>query len=160
MDFTHLHLMITHLPIFGVPLGAFVLIYGLYKNSPQTVLASYLVLVIACIGGLIAYLTGEPAEETVELIQGISKPVIESHEESAELSLIGTAILGISSLLVLILDVKLIAFKRQIAFIILALSIICFGLLARTGYLGGQIRHTEVSDTGNLGGKQKSHSIE
>ena len=144
MDFTHLHLLITHLPIFGSLLGAMVLIYGLYKNSHQTVLAAYLVLVIASLGGLISYLTGEPAEETVEKIHGISKSVIDSHEESAEIAIISLAILGIFSLFVLVFNVKLIAFKRQIALVILAFSIICFGLVARTGYLGGQIRHTEI----------------
>lgn len=144
MDFTHLHLLINHLPILGSLLGALVLIYGLYKNSHETVLASYLVLVIACLGGLITYLTGEPAEETVEQIRGISKTAIESHEESAEFAIIGMAVLGISTVLVLVLNAKLIAFRRKIAFVILAFSIICFGMMARTGYLGGQIRHTEI----------------
>jgi hypothetical protein len=30
--------------------------------------------------------------------------------------------------------------------VILFLSLISFGLVARTGYLGGQIRHTEISN--------------
>lgn len=144
MDLTHLHLLITHLPIFGVLLGMLVLIYGLYTDSHQTLLASYLVLSIACLGGLIAYLTGESAEETVEQIRGISKSMVESHEESAEWSIIGLGILAIIDLFALILNVRLKAFRRKIAIVILVLSIICFALAARTGYLGGQIRHTEI----------------
>jgi uncharacterized membrane protein len=145
MDFTHLHLLITHLPIFGILLGALVLIYGLYTDSSHTLSASYLVFSVACLGGAIAYLTGEPAEETVEQIQGISKSMIESHEESAELSVIGFGILGLFSLFILFFSAKLMVFKRKIAVGMLVLSIICFALAARTGYLGGQIRHTEVS---------------
>lgn len=144
MDFTHLHLIITHLPIFGILLGILVLIYGLYTNSSQTLFASYLVFSVACLGGLIAYVTGESAEETVEHIRGISQSLVESHEESAELSIIGFGILGIISFLVLFFANKLMAFNRKIAIVILVLSIICFALAARTGYLGGQIRHTEV----------------
>jgi uncharacterized membrane protein len=145
MDFTHLHLMITHLPIFGILLGILVLIYGLYANSSQTLFASYLVFSIACLGGLIAYVTGEYAEETVEHISGISKSMVESHEESAELSVVGFGALWVVSFLVLFFNNKLMAFNRKIAIVILILSIICFALAARTGYLGGQIRHTELS---------------
>lgn len=145
MDFTHLHLLITHLPIFGILLGVLVLIYGLHTDSRQTLFASYLVLSVACFGGLIAYLTGEAAEETVEQIQGLSKTMVESHEESAELSIIGLGILGIISVFILFFDTKLLPFKRKIAIVMLVLSIICFALTARTGYLGGQIRHTELS---------------
>lgn len=145
MDFTHLHLIITHLPIFGILLGILVLIYGLYTNSSQTLYASYLVFSVACLGGLIAYVTGEYAEETVEHISEISKSMVESHEESAELSVIGFGILWVISFLVLFFNNKLMAFNRKIAIVILILSIICFALAARTGYLGGQIRHTELS---------------
>jgi uncharacterized membrane protein len=35
---------------------------------------------------------------------------------------------------------------RTTAFVILLISLISFGLVARTGYLGGQIRHTEISN--------------
>jgi len=144
MDLTHLHLIITHLPIFGIFLGILVLIYGLYINSSQTLFASYLVFSVACLGGLIAYVTGESAEETVEHIRGISKSLVESHEESAEVSVIGFGILWVVSFLALFFNNKLVAFNRKIAVVILVLSVICFALAARTGYLGGQIRHTEV----------------
>lgn len=153
MDFTHLHLIITHLPIFGILLGILVLVYGLYTNSSQTLFASYLVFSVACLGGLIAYVTGESAEETVEHIGGISKSLIESHEESAELSVIGFGILWIISFLVLFFNNKLMAFNRKIAIVILILSIICFALAARTGYLGGQIRHTEVASRSQYNSK-------
>jgi hypothetical protein len=68
MDPTHLHLLITHLPIFGSILGALVLGYGIFKKSDATVLASYYLFVISSIGAAVAYLTGEEAEESVENI--------------------------------------------------------------------------------------------
>jgi uncharacterized membrane protein len=37
--------------------------------------------------------------------------------------------------------------SRTVEFIVLFVSIISFTLVARTGYLGGQIRHTEISET-------------
>jgi uncharacterized membrane protein len=71
--------------------------------------------------------------------------MVESHEESAELSVVGFGALWVVSFLVLFFNNKLMAFNRKIAIVILILSIICFALAARTGYLGGQIRHTELS---------------
>jgi hypothetical protein len=83
MNQTHLHLLITHLPIFGSILGVIVLAYGLWTKSNDTKIASYLLFMISSIGAGIAYLTGEAAEETVEHIQGIVESNIKTHEEFA-----------------------------------------------------------------------------
>src|SRR5690349_14876278 len=70
MDLTHLHLMITHLPVYGSILGALILIYGMVAQSRHTKMAAYYVLLISSLGGVIAFSTGEAAEETVERMQG------------------------------------------------------------------------------------------
>lgn len=72
MDLTHLHLLITHLPIYGSILGGFVLAYGLWTKSNNTIIAAYLLFIISAVGAGIAYSTGEAAEETVESIKTIS----------------------------------------------------------------------------------------
>ncbi|MGF7072806.1 hypothetical protein [Mucilaginibacter sp. 3215] len=83
---THIHLLITHLPIVGTALGAFVLIHGIWKRNKDTLIAAYNVLIVSAIGAGIAYATGEGAEETIEHLKGISKHLIEDHEESALVS--------------------------------------------------------------------------
>ena len=50
MDQTHIHLMITHLPIFGSLLGALVLAHGLMTKTAQTNVAGYYVLALSAIG--------------------------------------------------------------------------------------------------------------
>ena len=145
MDQTHLHLLITHLPIFGSLLGTFVLAYAIWKKSDTTILAAYYMLVISAIGAVIAYLTGEGAEETVENIQGVSETVIEQHADFAVYALIGLSIVGVFSLIGIYLIHAKSAFAKTIAIVILFLAVISFGLVARTGYLGGQIRHTEIA---------------
>jgi hypothetical protein len=62
MNQTHVHLLITHLPILGSFLGALVLVYGLFSGSYSTKIAAYLLLIISSAGAGIAYLTGEGAE--------------------------------------------------------------------------------------------------
>ena len=145
MNQTHIHLLITHLPIYGSILGSIVLAYGLWTKSNQTKIAAYIVFIISSIGVGIAYLTGEAAEETVEDIQGIAKKMIEEHEEFAIVALVSLIILGLASIIGLFLNLRKPLLTRTIAWVILFISIISFALVAWTGYLGGQIRHTEVN---------------
>jgi len=144
MNATHIHLIITHLPIFGSILGSIVLSYGLATKSTYTQNASYLVFIISAVGAGIAYLTGEAAEETVEHIQGVVHDVIESHEESAKLALISMGILAVFSVVSLYFNYRKERFAHTLALITLILSLISFGFSAYTGYLGGKIRHTEI----------------
>lgn len=144
MNQTHIHLIITHLPIFGSILGAFVLIHGIYSKNNGTLIAGYNVLIISALGAGIAYLTGEGAEETVEQIQGVTKRLIEEHAESALISLIALIIVGAISLAGLFITLLNSSLTRPVALVTLAISLVAFGLIARTGYLGGQIRHTEI----------------
>jgi uncharacterized membrane protein len=147
MNQTHIHLLITHLPIFGSILGGLVLAHGIYSKSNQTNIAAYNLLIISSIGALIAYFTGEGAEETVEKIQGISKSTIEQHSDFAMYALVSLSILGVASIIGLYISIKKSLFSTKIAVLTLIISLISFGLIARTGYLGGQIRHTETNST-------------
>ncbi len=135
MNQTHIHLLITHLPIFGSILGGFVLAHGLWTKSNQTKIATYNLFIIAATGAVIAYLTGQGAEETVENIQGVVKATIEAHQEFALFALISFIILGVASILGLYLFLRKSPLSRTVAFIILFISLVSFGLVARTGYL-------------------------
>lgn len=149
MDQTHLHLLITHLPIFGSILGGLVLAHGLWTKSNQTKMAAYNLFIISAIGAVIAYLTGEAAEERVENIQGVVEATIKQHEEFALFALVSLIVLGVSSIIGLFLTLRKSKLITTTAFVILAISLISFGLVARTGYLGGQIRHTEINSSNN-----------
>lgn len=148
MNQTHLHLLITHLPIFGSILGGLVLAYGLQTKSNQTKIAAYALLIISSLGAVIAYATGEGAEETVEKIQGVSKNAIEEHADFAIFALVALITLGISSVISLFLTLKQSPMIKKTALLTLFISLISFSLIARTGYLGGQIRHTELNSSG------------
>ncbi len=145
MDQTHVHLIVTHLPIFGSILGAFVLGYGLWSKSNNTKNAAYFLMVFSAIGAGIAYATGEGAEEAVEKIPGVAERLISQHEAAAMYALISLIALGVFALAGLALSYKNSSLAKLTAMITLIVSLISFGLVARTGYLGGQIRHTEIS---------------
>jgi uncharacterized membrane protein len=145
MNQTHIHLLITHLPIFGSLFGAFVLAHGLWTKSNQTKIAAYNLFIMSSAGAGIAYLTGEAAEETVENLQGVVESSIKQHEDFALFALIALITLGVVALIGLFLTLKKSPLTRLVAIITLLISLVSFGLIARTGYLGGQIRHTEIS---------------
>ena len=149
MNQTHLHLLVSHLPIFGSIFGGLVLAHGLWTKSNQTKIAAYNLLVISSIGAVIAYLTGEAAEESVERIQGISKDLIDQHEDFAFIALVALCILGLASLIGLIMTIRKSPLTRVVAIVTLIISLICFALSSGTGYLGGQIRHTELNSSIN-----------
>lgn len=144
MDLTHLHLMITHLPIFGAIIGLLTLLYGMFTGSYHTKMAAYTILLAAALGGIIAFSTGEAAEETVENVQGVAKNIIEEHEEFAKATLFIVIALGAASAAGAFLTWRRSKLAKAISVIVLILSLICFGMTSWTGYLGGQIRHTET----------------
>lgn len=145
MNQTHIHLLITHLPIFGSLLGGLVLAYGMWTKSNQTNIAAYILFIISSIGAGIGYLTGEAAEETIDNIAGVSKNLVEQHEDFAIVALVSLIVLGVASVVGLFLTSRKSKFTIAVAVVVLVVSLISFGLAARTGYLGGQIRHTEIN---------------
>lgn len=155
MDQTHVHLLITHLPIFGSLLGTLVLGYGIWKKSKTTNTAAHYLLIISAIGAGIAYITGEAAEETVENIQGVSENVIEQHADFAMYALIALIAVGIASLLTIYLEYIKNSFAKSATTLTLFLAVISFIFVARTGYLGGQIRHTEIASNTTLNSSEQ-----
>lgn len=144
MNLTQIHLIINHLPIIGSILGVLVLTHGIGVKSNQTIIAAYYIFVLCSVGAVIAYYTGEAAEESVEKIPGILDISIKRHEDFALVALISLITLGISSLIALFFTWKGSYLIKLFAFIILFISMVSFGIVARAGYLGGEIRHTEI----------------
>ena len=136
--------MITHLPIFGSLLGALVLAHGLLTTTAQTNVAGYYVLALSAIGAGISYITGEETEEAVENLPGVLESIMKEHEEFALFALIGLCALGVLTLIGIYATFKASAHQWAIAKFTLVVALVSFGIVARTGYLGGQIRHTEI----------------
>lgn len=144
MNLTHLHLLINHLPIIGSVLGGFVLAQGIWNKSELTKIAAYNVLIISSIGAIVAYFTGEEAEETIENIAGVMESTIKIHEDFAMYALISLIAVGISSIFGLWATIKQNSNSGILSTVTLVIAFVGFGLIAQAGYLGGQIRHSEL----------------
>lgn len=150
MNDAHLHLLVNHLPIVGLLIGALILIAGIFMNTSEVKLTALAVLVFSALTSIPAFYTGEGAEEVVENIAGISETLIHKHEESAELFFTITLILGSLSLLGFILEFKKLKFAKYIIYLVL-LTALADGILAKNaGTTGGEIRHSEIRDNVNV----------
>jgi len=137
----YLHLLSNHVPILGSLFGVLLLVVALVKPNLNTTLSAYLILLVSGLGGIVAYFTGEPAEESIEHVAGISHKLIHVHEEMAENALIFVFLLTAAAVVGLWAERAQWKSAKKIERFTLVVGIIAFILFAFTGYLGGHIRH-------------------
>lgn len=148
MSLTHLHLLMNHLPVLGVPFGLILLCAGIFRQRDELKRAALLTFVISALLTVPVYFTGEPAEESVEHLPGVAETYIERHEDRALFSLISVGVLGLLSLIVL---VRRDGSPRALP-VVLALAVISTVSLGLTAGAGGEIRHTEIRQPTWIGG--------
>lgn len=144
MTAAHFHLALNHVPLFGILIGALLLGYGVWRNHEDVQKVS---LGLLAIGGLMAvavYLTGEPAEEVVEGLAGVSHDAIEAHEQFGLYSLIAGIVTAVASLGALILGAVRQRLVRWTVTLALLLALATAGLIGYTANLGGQVSHPEL----------------
>ena len=87
-----------HIPVLGTFFGLALLAFAAWKRSDELRKAAFGTFVIAALAGVATYLTGEPAEDGVKGLPGISTALIEHHEEAAGIALGGAIALGVLAL--------------------------------------------------------------
>ena len=132
------------MPVFGSMLGAIILIYALWAKSDATKKAAYIVFILSAAGACTAYFTGESAEHSVRQIDPGAKAFIHPHEDFAMYALISLIVLAVSAMVSWYITNKKPLLSLKAAVVTLIISLISFGLVSWTAYLGGQVRHTEI----------------
>lgn len=142
MNAAHIHLMLNHVPLFGAVAMTILFVVALALRQQGVARAGLVVALLTAAVAVVVYLTGEPAEELVENLPGISEAAMETHEKFA---LVATLVLGAFALVALY---GLFAFRHGVSMgftkILLILSLLPLAGIAYTAYLGGQIRHSEI----------------
>ncbi len=145
MNLAHLHLVLNHVPVIGIPIALAFLLYGIVAKNMQIRRFALLVLITLAAAVLPVYLTGEPAEKIVEHLPGVAESYIEAHEEAAEISLVLTLFSGVVAFVALWFQ-KNVKIERLANFIVTGAASIAVFSLIYTAYLGGKIRHSELRD--------------
>lgn len=142
MNAAHVHLMLNHVPLFGAAAVSILFGVALVRRQQGVARAGLVLALLTALVTIVVYLTGEPAEELVENLPGISETVMETHEEIA---LVATLAVGGFALVALY---GLLAFRHGVSMgftrALLVLSLVPLATMAYTAYLGGQIRHSEI----------------
>ena len=148
MNPAHLHLLVNHIPVFGTLGAALLLAWGVLRKNDEVLRVGLILMVLIAVATWGVQLTGDPAEEAVEHLPGVTRQLIHAHEEAAELSTIVIAIAGISALVTLFLVRGRRAAGRAMSIVTMVIGLAGFGLVARAANLGGAIRHTEIRPGG------------
>lgn len=143
MNLAHIHLILNHVPVIGIPVALAFLVYGIYiKNEPSQRFALLVLIGLAAVV-LPVYFTGEPAEEVVEHLPGVAESFIEAHEDAAIYSLVLTLMSGAAAFIALWCqkDPKK---SRILNFGVMGIASLAVLSLLYTANLGGKVRHTEL----------------
>lgn len=146
MNSAHIHLFLNHFPIIGTIFAFILLGYALLRKSEEVIKIGLVMLVFVGLVSIPVYLTGEPAEEIVENLAGVSEAIIEQHESYAKYALataILTSVIALASLVFSFWSEKKASWMVIATFFLAAIT---GGWMLKTASLGGQIRHTEIRD--------------
>lgn len=148
MNLAHLHLLLNHFPIIGtiVALGLFI---GSFIGKNDDLKRSALIIFVAmALLTLPAFFSGIGAQRAVRKDAGVSTAVIDRHEGAAILAMFLMLITGALALVELWKRRHIVTEKPWSGNLlaILIFAVITFGVMARVGTTGGDIRHPEIWD--------------
>ena len=146
MNQAHIHLLVNHLPIVGSLFAAVLLGIGVLQKNIILTKAGLVAVLAAGVLCLPAQLSGGGAADVVRNMPRVSRALVHNHAEAAELGfwvLEGATTLALLSLLMLKNNSPR---AHLLSLLTLVAALASFGLLARAGNLGGQIRHTEIRE--------------
>ena len=144
MDATHIHLALNHVPVVGLGIVSLALIAAMIARSSDLSKFALAMAVLMALLALPVFFTGEPAEERVEHMAGVSESIIEAHEESAELAFGAMMAIGAGALVLLAWSWRRPFVLARARPIMLGACLIVTALMGRAANFGGQIRHPEI----------------
>ncbi len=144
MSAAHWHLVLNHIPLLGILFGALLLAFGLWRGQEDVQKASLGLLAVAGLAIIAVYLTGEPAEEVVEGLAGVSHDAIEAHEHFAWYGLVAGLATSGGALGALLYGAVRQRLARWTVQGTLLLALVSVALIGYTANLGGKISHPEL----------------
>jgi hypothetical protein len=144
MDLTHIHLLLNHFPTIGFLIGGGLFVLSLIMNSDDLKRASLAVLLGISLIAIPTYMSGNGAQDGIKSLPGVSKALIEDHEGAALVAIAFMLLTGVFAWLGLWQFRRLARIPAWNLTVILVLTAVSFGLMARASNMGGEIRHQEI----------------
>jgi uncharacterized membrane protein len=159
MSLVHLHLLLNHFPTVGMVIGLGLFVTALLMKSDHLERASLLIFFGIAVLTIPTYISGNNAQMMICVVKkgaqdctdpSISKTMIEAHEGAALPAFAVMILNGAFAWLGLWQYRRFSRVARWNLAVILLLSVITFGLMARAANLGGEIRHPEIRDVAGV----------
>lgn len=144
MDLTHTHLLLNHFPVIGLIIGAGLFLLSLVTKSNDLKRTSLVILVGIALIGIPTYMSGNGAQERIKSMPGISESLMETHEGTAFVAILFMEVTGAFAWLGLWQFRRLARIPSWNLAVILVLTLVSLGLVARVSNIGGEIRHAEI----------------
>lgn len=143
MNAAGVHLALNNFPPIINFAALVVLVIGMGARSAAVVRTAFALMILAALFAVPTFLTGEPAEELVERIEGVNSIAIHPHEDAGMWALCVLSIEGIAALAAL-LKWRAGELPRWVPIAMLIVCLIGTATVFRTAYLGGKIHHPET----------------
>lgn len=144
------HMLVNHLPVIGFLGMTMALVVALIVQSLDIKRFVLLATVVVGASALAPYFTGEPAEDTIENLPGVSKDLIHEHEELAEKATILSVITAFAAGVAFFLQRKRIESLKLSLPVVLTLSLVTAVFMGAAAHEGGKIRHPEINATSGV----------
>lgn len=155
MNSSEIHLALTHVPVILSLTALVILVVSWFARNDTLTKTALYTFIIAGLVAVPVYLTGEPTEEMVENIPGISESAISTHEETAEVSFIIVGVLALISVAVLLAYRS--SMSKFIRMAMVPLGLVAAAAMVQTAHTGGLIRHTEINTAASAGGGNENN---
>jgi hypothetical protein len=145
MNAAHLHLILTHIPIFGCGVGLCLFVISLVGRSGELQRASLWMFTVTGLLTLPTYLTGRPANAfLMKLMPGMPPDPSDQHAEIAVIALTCALLLSLAAILTLYASRGNKPTPVWSKVVLLLLSVAATATMVWTANLGGKIRHSEI----------------
>ena len=151
MNLAHIHLLLNHFPTVGFIVGLGVFLLSLVRKNEELKRVSLAVFVAVALLTIPTYVSGRAAEDAIVKDAGVSRAMIDAHQDAA---LWGFALMMITGAFAW---TALWQYRRNAAptralrwnlSAVLVLSVLNVAVMARAADIGGAIRHPEILTTG------------
>jgi len=143
----HLHVLVNHIPVVGLPIIMLLLAWGLLRREDAVVRAALIGTVLLAIGTWFTDYTGDGAKDDIRHLAWANKAAITAHEDAGDQAEMVAIAAGVVALATLVLARGGRPMRRPLLFVVLVLLIGSSALAARAGWRGGKIRHDEFGLT-------------
>lgn len=95
MNLAHLHILLNHKTVVAVILATLLLIFSFVKKKSQLTDMSFILVILAALWTLPAYLTGHPAKEMILTTPSVPEKTVSDHQNMALLAFILIEVTGL-----------------------------------------------------------------